>query len=88
MQWQDLINIGVGTSFACFGWFARTLWEAVQCLKRSVHEMEVMLVGNYTKKSELVEAMNKIDARFDKMESMIGRLFDKIDNKADKHIGH
>lgn len=84
MEWQNFINITAGAAFACFGWFLRTMYDAVQCLKRSIHDLEIEVTGKYVKKDELKEVLDRIDHRFDKMETLIGRLFDKMEAKQDR----
>jgi hypothetical protein len=39
---------------------------------------------NYVKKSEVDNLRLEMDKRFDRLEQMIARLYDKIDSKADK----
>ena len=38
----------------------------------------------YVKKSEIETLRGEMDKRFDRLEQMIARLYDKIDAKADK----
>lgn len=77
MEWQTLINIGAGSVLAVVGWFARELWEAVNAMKKDLHRLEVKLAKDYTTHSDM-------NARFDKLEGILERIFDKIDTKADK----
>lgn len=77
MEHQSLINIIVGTVLSVLGWFARQLWDAVQELKNDMQRIEVELPSHYVRKDEL-------EARFDKIESMLQRIFEKLDTKADK----
>jgi hypothetical protein len=77
MDWQTLINIGAGSLLAVIGWFARELWEAVNVMKNDLHRLEVKLAKDYTTHSDM-------NARFDKLEGILERIFDKIDTKADK----
>lgn len=84
MDWQPVINIGIAACLASVGWIMRTIFESVNGLKDSVHDIEINVVSNYVKKDEVREVMDKIDKRFDKMEVLIGRLFDKIEAKQDK----
>lgn len=77
MEFQTVINIVIGTILSVTGWFARQLWDAVQKLKEDMKQIEIDLPTNYARKDELKE-------RFDKLESMLNRLFEKIDGKADK----
>jgi hypothetical protein len=74
---QDIINLIIGTVLSVLGWFARQLWDAVQILKTDMKQIEVSLPTHYVRKDEL-------EARFDKLEAMLDRIFEKIDSKADK----
>jgi hypothetical protein len=77
MDIQTLLNIIVPISVGCLGWFARQLWEATQKLKDDLKRIEVDLPTNYVTKTD-------IQARFDKLEAILDRLFEKLDKKADK----
>ena len=77
MDAQLIINFSVGSILAVLGWFARQLWEAVQDLKRDMQRIEVDLPTHYVRKDEL-------ESRFDKLEAMLDRIFDKLENKVDK----
>jgi undecaprenyl pyrophosphate phosphatase UppP len=77
MEWQTLINIGAGSVLAVIGWFARELWDAVNVMKKDLHTLEVKLAKDYTTHSD-------INVRFDKIEMILGKIFDKLDNKVDK----
>jgi hypothetical protein len=77
MEWQTLINIGAGCILAVIGWFARELWDAVNVMKKDLHKLEVKLAKDYTTHQDM-------NARFDKLENILERLFDKLENKVDK----
>ena len=77
MNDQDIINVVVGVVLSVLGWFARQLWDAVQTLKADMKELEVELPTHYIRKDEF-------ESRFDKIEAMLERIFDKLDGKADK----
>jgi chaperonin cofactor prefoldin len=77
MESQSLINIVIGTVLSVLGWFARQLWDAVQDLKRDVKAIEVDLPTSYVRKEDL-------ESRLDRMEASLNRIFEKLDNKADK----
>ncbi len=77
MDWQTLINIGAGSVLAVIGWFARELWEAVNSMKKDLHRLEVKIAKDYATHQD-------INSRFDKLEGILERIFDKIDTKADK----
>jgi hypothetical protein len=49
----------------------------VKALKSSLKDVEVDIAKNYVSKSE-------INARLDKIDDVLERIFDKLDGKADK----
>ena len=77
MEFQDIINVIIGSVLSVLGWFARQLWDAVQELKHDMKDLEVDLPTHYVRKEDL-------DARFDKFEAMLTRIYDKLENKVDK----
>lgn len=84
MEWQNLINIGAGATLAVIGWFARQLWDSVKELKTDIGNLRLHVSETYVKKSEVEALENQMDKRFDRVEQLITRLYDKIDEKADK----
>jgi len=77
MEFQDIVNVIIGSVLSVLGWFARQLWDAVQELKHDMKDLEVDLPTHYVRKEDL-------DARFDKFEAMLTRIYDKLENKVDK----
>jgi hypothetical protein len=75
---QDLFNYIVGGLLALLGWLGRTLWDAVNSLKEDIKEIEVDLPTHYVKKTEL-------DNRLYKIETMLDKIFDRLESKVDKH---
>lgn len=84
MDWQNIINLGGGAALAVMGWFARQLWDSVKELKTDIGDLRLHVSETYVKKSEVEALRNDMDKRFDRLEQMIARLYDKIDGKADK----
>jgi hypothetical protein len=84
MDWQNLFNIAGGAALAVVGWFARQLWDSVKELKADIADLKLHVSENYVKKSEVESLRTDMDKRFDRLEQMIARLYDKIDSKADK----
>ena len=74
---QEFINWIFGAVMTLLGWLGRTLWDAVDNLKKDVKDIEVNLPSHYVRKDEL-------EVRFDKIEVMLNRIFEKLDTKADK----
>lgn len=62
---------------AIVGWFAQTVWNSLKEYKDRLHEVELHLPNHYVKQVD-------INARFDKLETMLERVFVKLDQKADK----
>ena len=77
MENQDIINTIGGLLAVVLGWLGRQLWDAVQNLKSDMKELEVNLPTNYVRKDDM-------EARFDRIEALLDKLFDRIDHKADK----
>lgn len=88
MEWQTVINISGGSLLAALGWFAREIWDAVKELRRDIHRIERDLPEIYARKDEVREASREMreDMRqgFNKIESLIGQLFDRLNTKVDK----
>ena len=84
MDWQNFINLGAGGLLAVGGWFCRQLWDSVKELKADIADLKLHVSENYVKKSEVESLRTDMDKRFDRLEQMIARLYDKIDSKADK----
>lgn len=74
---QEFLNWIFGAAMALLGWLGRTLWDAVENLKQDVKDIEINLPSHYVRKDEL-------EIRFDKIEAMLNRIFEKLDTKADK----
>ena len=72
-----IINIVLGVALSVGGWFVRQMWDAVQNLKSDIQRIEVELPTSYVRKSDL-------DARLDKLELLLDRIFEKLDTKVDK----
>lgn len=74
---QAIINLIIGAILSVLGWFARQLWDAVQDLKRDMKQIEVDLPTLYLRKDDF-------EARLDRIEASLNRIFEKLDHKADK----
>ncbi len=84
MDAQTLINVGAGAVLATIGWLCRTLWDAVERLKSDVKDIEICLPSNYVRKKDMSDLKHDMEARFDKLEAMLARIFEKLDQKQDK----
>ena len=77
VEFQHFLNLAVGTVLTVLGWFARQLWQAVQDLKKDLTAVEIALPTHYVRKEEL-------ESRLDKIEAVLTKIYDKLDNKVDK----
>ena len=77
MESQHLINTALGLGFSILGWFARELWSAVKELKSDLSKLREDLPKFYVAKDDYRDDLNEI-------KSMLGKIFDKLDNKQDK----
>lgn len=84
METQELFNVAVGGLFLLVGWVLRILWDSLRDLKQAdkalvdkVGRIEVLVAGEYVKRSDFDKVMFRLFEKLDHIES-------KIDNKADK----
>jgi hypothetical protein len=84
MDWQTVINIGFSSVLAALGWFAREIWDSLKELRRDTHQIEKELRELYVRRDDLKEVRIEMSARFDKLESLIGSLYERLHDKADK----
>jgi hypothetical protein len=84
MDWQTVINIGFSSVLAALGWFAREIWDSLKELRRDNNQIEKDLREMYVRRDDLKEVRIEMSARFDKLESLIGSLYERLHDKADK----
>jgi hypothetical protein len=84
VTFQDVLNYGIIAVFGTVAWLVRTIFETLNALKKDVHSFKLQVSEQYVKKSEVDNLRLEMDKRFDRLEQMIARLYDKIDAKADK----
>jgi len=77
MDWQSILNIVAGAVMTAIGWWCREIWDSLKSLKSDIQRIEIDLPKSYVSKSE-------INTRFDKIDSILERIFDKLDSKVDK----
>ena len=70
MEQQTVFNLLLMGGMGVAGWFVRQMWEAIR-------EIEKDLPKNYIRREDHRDDMIEI-------KKMLGAIFDKLDNKADK----
>ena len=84
MDFQFVINLGGAAALGVGGWFARQLWDSVKELKNDVVSLRLNMSEQYVKKSEVDGFRADMDKRFDRIESLFDKMFERLDNKVDK----
>lgn len=77
MDWQSILNIAVGAVLTAIGWWCREIWDSLKTMKSDLQRIEIDLPKTYVSKAE-------INTRFDKIDAVLERIFDKLDAKVDK----
>lgn len=77
MESQHFINVALSITCAIFGWLARELWTAVKDLKEDLTKLSVELPKTYVTRDDYRSDLKEI-------KDMLGKIFDRLDNKADK----
>ena len=77
MDPQTFLNVVGGLVAAGFGWFAKTLYAAVQELRRDLSELHVEIVRDYVPVKRFEDAFAAVSEKLD-------RIIDKMEHKADR----
>jgi cell fate (sporulation/competence/biofilm development) regulator YmcA (YheA/YmcA/DUF963 family) len=70
---QQTVNLILGSCMAVAGWFARELWTAVQELKNDLSKLPLTYVARQDYKDDMRD-----------IKDMLAKIFDRLENKADK----
>lgn len=73
MDIQTLFNVAITLAGALGGWILNNIWQSIRVLDKDVRQMPVMYVTKSDYKSDISE-----------IKMMLGRIFDKLDDKVDK----
>jgi hypothetical protein len=77
MDAQIIFNLSASALLIGVGWWCREIWDSVKSLRLDIKQIEINLPTHYVRKSE-------IESRLDKIDQTLERIFDKLDDKADK----
>jgi antirestriction protein len=77
MDYQQLLNIVLGTAMAVVGWFARELWAAVKELKADLYKLREDLPKEYVSKDDYRQDIREL-------KEIMNKVFDKLEHKLDK----
>jgi hypothetical protein len=73
MDYQVLFNIAVAVAGFFGGWTLNRIYQAIDRLDNDVRHMPANYVGRDDYRADMSE-----------VKAMLGRIFDRLDNKADK----
>ena len=74
---QQTLNLVMGTALTVLGWFARELWSAVKGLKNDLSHLREQLPKTYVSRDDYKSDIQNI-------KNIVQRIFDKLEEKADK----
>jgi len=74
---QGIVNTIITLGAGLFGWIMKTLWDSVRKLEKEVSDIEILVAGQYVKRDEFRQDIQRIFEKLDVIEA-------KIDSKADK----
>ena len=77
MDMQTIFNLGGTAAILTIGYFYRQNVDRVSTIEEKLHFHEMRVATDYMRKDELMAHLNR-------MESMLGKIFDKLDSKVDK----
>lgn len=77
MEFQQTINLAIGSGFAIIGWFARELWGAVKELRTDLSKLREDLPKEYVQKDDYREDIKEV-------KHLLAKIFEKLDDKVDK----
>ena len=92
---QMVFNWAVAAAGALGGWILKVIWDAIVELKKDIQRMDTKMHEDFVRrddfkeaikgvKDDMVELKQDMKDGFTKLEDMMGLIFKKIDNKADK----
>jgi hypothetical protein len=74
---QSLINFAFGAILTLAGWVLRTVWDAVNGLKKDLQDLERHLPDTYVRRDDYKDDMTEV-------KEILHKIFDRLENKADK----
>ena len=67
METQDFLNLLLGTACTTLGWFAKTLYNAVESLRRDLSSLHIEVARDYVPVARFDEAVTAIHAKLDRV---------------------
>lgn len=90
MSYQDYFNLLLGLVAFLGGWWMKIIWGAIKKLEDTdlqmlakISSIEVIIAGQYVKKQEVDDMLNKINQKLSKIESLEVAMANLYVTKAD-----
>ena len=84
VDYQEAFNLAVAIAATFGGWMLNRIYTALDRLDKDVREIPVQYVLKEDFRTALTEIRADVQVGFGKVSATLERLFDKLDNKADK----
>ena len=85
---QMVFNWAVAAAGALGGWILKVIWDAIVELKKDIQRMDTKMHEGFVRRDDFKDAVREIkeDMKdgFSKIDSTLGLLFKKLENKEDK----
>ena len=70
MDYQLLFNIVLGLATAMGGWIFKNMWGSIEELRTQNKDLQLLLVGEYSRKEEAEIALNRVLEKITRLESL------------------
>lgn len=77
MEGQQLFNGIITVGSVMGGWVLKTIWDTMKDLKQEVRTLALEVHQDFARRDDVKDAIREI-------KEMLVRIFDKLDDKADK----
>lgn len=74
---QTIVLWALGIAFSILGWVSRSLYEAIETLKRDISLIQVDLPKHYIRREDYRADMTEI-------KDMLGKIYEKLDQKVNR----
>lgn len=81
---QNIFNWVIGISGALMGWVLKVIWDSLRDLKNDLKEITTNIHREYVRKDDFRDAMHDIKADMREIKELIGAIFKRLENKADR----
>jgi hypothetical protein len=81
---QNIFNWVIGISGALMGWVLKVIWDSLRDLKNDLKEITTNIHREYVRKDDFRDAMQDIKADMREIKELIGAIFKRLENKADR----